>query len=191
MKWMSIGYFAQKGQALIWRGPMACNALKQMILQVRWGELDYLLIDMPPGTGDIHISLIQDIPVDGPDSNHSADRGACRRGEGHQHVPQRECEPSDLRPRGEHGLVHPAEHPDESISSSERTEERGSRSSSAWSCSAGFPSCRAYAKAETRRTGGSRLRSRRAGFPRPCGQTRRKGGIDGSKGGKNPSGSTS
>lgn len=65
VKWMSIGYFAQKGQALIWRGPMACNALKQMILQVKWGELDFLLIDMPPGTGDIHISLVQDIPVDG------------------------------------------------------------------------------------------------------------------------------
>ena len=65
VKWMSIGYFAEKGQALIWRGPMACNALKQMILQVKWGELDFLLIDMPPGTGDIHISLLQDIPVDG------------------------------------------------------------------------------------------------------------------------------
>lgn len=44
---------------------MACNALKQMILQVRWGKLDYLLIDMPPGTGDIHISLVQDIPMEG------------------------------------------------------------------------------------------------------------------------------
>ena len=44
---------------------MACNALKQMILQVKWGELDFLLIDMPPGTGDIHISLLQDIPVNG------------------------------------------------------------------------------------------------------------------------------
>ena len=65
VKWMSIGYFAQRGQALIWRGPMACNALKQMILQVKWGELDFLLIDMPPGTGDIHISLMQDIPVEG------------------------------------------------------------------------------------------------------------------------------
>lgn len=65
VKWMSIGYFAEKGQALIWRGPMACNALKQMILQVRWGELDFLLIDMPPGTGDIHISLVQDIPMEG------------------------------------------------------------------------------------------------------------------------------
>lgn len=65
VKWMSIGYFAAADQALIWRGPMACNALKQMILQVRWGELDFLLIDMPPGTGDIHISLVHDIPLDG------------------------------------------------------------------------------------------------------------------------------
>ena len=63
--WMSIGYFAKPEQALIWRGPMACNALKQMILQVRWGELDFLLIDMPPGTGDIHISLVHDIPMEG------------------------------------------------------------------------------------------------------------------------------
>ncbi len=65
VKWMSIGYFAQKGQALIWRGPMASNALKQIILQVKWGELDFLLVDMPPGTGDIHISLLQDIPLGG------------------------------------------------------------------------------------------------------------------------------
>ena len=65
VKWMSIGYFAKPEQALIWRGPMACNALKQMLLQVRWGELDFLLIDMPPGTGDIHISLVHDIPMEG------------------------------------------------------------------------------------------------------------------------------
>ncbi|MBO4466307.1 MAG: Mrp/NBP35 family ATP-binding protein [Bacteroidales bacterium] len=64
VKWMSIGYFAGEDQALIWRGPMACSALKQMILQVDWGELDYLLIDLPPGTGDIHISLVQDIRMD-------------------------------------------------------------------------------------------------------------------------------
>ena len=65
VKWMSIGYFARPEQALIWRGPMACNALKQMILQVRWGELDFLLLDLPPGTGDIHISLVHDIPLSG------------------------------------------------------------------------------------------------------------------------------
>ena len=65
VKWMSIGYFAEKGQALVWRGPMASNALKQLILQVNWGPLDYLLIDMPPGTGDIHISLTQEIGIEG------------------------------------------------------------------------------------------------------------------------------
>ena len=65
VKWMSIGYFAHPEQALIWRGPMACNALKQMLLQVKWGELDFLLIDLPPGTGDIHISLVHDIPLAG------------------------------------------------------------------------------------------------------------------------------
>lgn len=65
VKWMSIGYFSRPGQALIWRGPMACNALKQMILQVKWGELDFLLLDLPPGTGDIHISLVHDIPLSG------------------------------------------------------------------------------------------------------------------------------
>lgn len=65
VKWMSIGYFAPREQALIWRGPMACNSLKQMILQVKWDVLDYLLIDMPPGTGDIHISLVQEIPMEG------------------------------------------------------------------------------------------------------------------------------
>ena len=65
VKWMSIGYFASPEQALIWRGPMACNALKQMILQVRWGELDFLLIDMPPGTGDVPLTVFQSLPVDG------------------------------------------------------------------------------------------------------------------------------
>ena len=65
VKWMSVGYFAAPGQALIWRGPMACNAMKQIILQVEWGPLDYLLIDMPPGTGDIHISLVNEIPMEG------------------------------------------------------------------------------------------------------------------------------
>ena len=65
VKWMSIGSFAEKGQALVWRGPMASNALKQLVLQVNWGPLDYLLIDMPPGTGDIHISLVQEIGIEG------------------------------------------------------------------------------------------------------------------------------
>lgn len=65
VKWMSIGYFAKPEQALIWRGPMACGALKQLAFEVLWGELDYLLIDLPPGTGDIHITMIQEIPLTG------------------------------------------------------------------------------------------------------------------------------
>lgn len=65
VKWMSIGYFTPADQPLIWRGPMASNALKQMILQVKWGELDFLIIDLPPGTGDVHISVVQDIPLSG------------------------------------------------------------------------------------------------------------------------------
>ncbi len=64
VKWMSIGYFAERGQALIWRGPMASGALKQLVLQVKWDSLDYLLVDMPPGTGDIHLSLMQDIGIE-------------------------------------------------------------------------------------------------------------------------------
>lgn len=65
VKWLSVGHVTTEGQALIWRGPMASTALKQIILQTQWGPLDYLLIDMPPGTGDIHISLIGDIPMTG------------------------------------------------------------------------------------------------------------------------------
>ncbi|NLA16249.1 MAG: Mrp/NBP35 family ATP-binding protein [Bacteroidales bacterium] len=65
VKWMSIGYFAKPDQALIWRGPMASNALKQLLQQTRWGELDFLLVDLPPGTGDIHLSLMQEIPLSG------------------------------------------------------------------------------------------------------------------------------
>lgn len=65
VKWMSIGYFAKPEQALIWRGAMACNALKQMTMQVKWEELDFLLLDLPPGTGDIHISMVHDIPLSG------------------------------------------------------------------------------------------------------------------------------
>ena len=65
VKWLSVGHVSQAGQALIWRGPMASTALKQIILQTLWGPLDFLLIDMPPGTGDIHISLIGDVPLSG------------------------------------------------------------------------------------------------------------------------------
>ena len=61
---MSIGFFIKPTDALMWRGAMAVNALKQMIHQTAWGELDYLLIDLPPGTGDIHLSIIGELRID-------------------------------------------------------------------------------------------------------------------------------
>lgn len=65
VKMLSIGFFAEANQAIVWRGPMASKALSQMFTDVHWGELDYMFIDLPPGTGDIHLSLVQQIPLDG------------------------------------------------------------------------------------------------------------------------------
>lgn len=65
LKAMSIGLLVEEGQAVIWRGPQASAALKQFINDVDWGELDYLVIDMPPGTGDVHLTLVQTVPVTG------------------------------------------------------------------------------------------------------------------------------
>lgn len=65
VKMLSIGFFVEAENALVWRGPMASNALKQLIADGNWGELDYLLIDLPPGTSDIHLSLVQTVPVAG------------------------------------------------------------------------------------------------------------------------------
>ncbi len=65
VKIMSIGFFINPGDALVWRGPMATSALRQMIHQTLWGELDFLLIDMPPGTGDVHLTVLQEIAVGG------------------------------------------------------------------------------------------------------------------------------
>ena len=65
VKILSIGFFTDKENAVVWRGPMASKALLQMFNDAHWGELDFLLIDLPPGTGDIHLSLIQSIPLEG------------------------------------------------------------------------------------------------------------------------------
>jgi len=65
IKLLSIGFFTEKDNAVVWRGPMAAKALTQMFTDAYWGELDYLLIDLPPGTGDIHLSLVQTVPLDG------------------------------------------------------------------------------------------------------------------------------
>lgn len=65
IKIQSIGFFVEPEQALIWRGPMATQALNQLFNDTHWGELDYLVVDLPPGTGDIHLTLVQQYPVDG------------------------------------------------------------------------------------------------------------------------------
>jgi len=65
VKLLSIGFFTDHDNAVVWRGPMAAKALTQMITDAHWGELDFLLIDLPPGTGDIHLSLVQTAPLDG------------------------------------------------------------------------------------------------------------------------------
>jgi len=65
IKLLSIGFFVDPNKALVWRGPMASNYLTQMLTGGEWGELDYLVIDMPPGTGDIHLTLVQTVPVTG------------------------------------------------------------------------------------------------------------------------------
>lgn len=65
VKLMSIGFFISPDDALVWRGPMATSALRQMIHQTLWGELDYLLVDLPPGTGDVHLTILQELNIDG------------------------------------------------------------------------------------------------------------------------------
>lgn len=65
VKMLSIGFFADTSQAIVWRGPMASKALTQMFTDAHWGELDFMIIDLPPGTGDIHLSLVQAVPLSG------------------------------------------------------------------------------------------------------------------------------
>jgi ATP-binding protein involved in chromosome partitioning len=65
VKILSIGFFTKPDQAVIWRGPMAAKALNQMIFDADWGQLDFMLIDLPPGTGDIHLSIMQSLPITG------------------------------------------------------------------------------------------------------------------------------
>jgi len=65
IKILSIGFFTAPSQAVIWRGPMASKALNQMIFDADWGDLDFMLIDLPPGTGDIHLSIMQSLPITG------------------------------------------------------------------------------------------------------------------------------
>jgi len=65
VKMLSIGFFSGADQAVVWRGPMATKALEQLIRESHWGELDFMLLDLPPGTGDIHLTMVQTLPITG------------------------------------------------------------------------------------------------------------------------------
>ena len=95
IKMLSIGFFVDPDQATLWRGAMACNALKQLIGDANWGDLDYFILDTPPGTSDIHLTL-----------EHAAESGVGRCTQRHQHVPERESECPHSRAGGKHGMVH-------------------------------------------------------------------------------------
>ena len=107
VKLLSIGFFADPSQAIAWRGPMATKALEQLIKDADWGELDVMLVDLPPGTGDIHLSLVQAVPLGGDHREHSASRGThcCAQRSG----PLQSAKRERSRPRHyrEHGMVYP------------------------------------------------------------------------------------
>ena len=92
MKVMSIGSMLEGDQAVVWRGPMATSALRQLVRETDWGEIDTLVIDLPPGTGDVHISLVQTVPLTGAIvCVYAARFGAHRREKSHRHVQAHKC----------------------------------------------------------------------------------------------------
>ena len=79
VKLLSIGFFVNPDTATLWRGSMACNALKQLIADADWGELDYFILDTPPGTSDIHLTLLQTLAITGAVIvSDTAECGTCR-----------------------------------------------------------------------------------------------------------------
>ena len=108
LKLLSIGFFVNPDQATLWRGGMASNALKQLVGDADWGDLDYFVIDTPPGTSDIHLTFAPDARHNGrSDSHHAPASGLGRCQEGRGHVSQRQGERPHPGPGGEHGVVHP------------------------------------------------------------------------------------
>ena len=86
VKLLSIGFMVARDKPVLWRGSMASNALRQLISDADWGELDYFVIDMPPGTSDIHLTLVRHNRRGG--GQHAARGGAGRRAQGRGHVPR-------------------------------------------------------------------------------------------------------
>ena len=107
IKMMSIGLLVNEREPLVWRGPMIHSFIQQMLKDVMWGALDYLVFDMPPGTGDAQLSLSQVMPLERRGDGHdAAGRGAARRAQGDRHVPA--AQRADPRHRREHELLRAA-----------------------------------------------------------------------------------
>ena len=105
VKVLSIGFLVDKESPVLWRGAMASRALNQLITQASWGELDYFLIDMPPGTSDIHLSLVQTLPITGVVIVSTPQQVALADAR-NSHVYRREGQRAGARHRREHGMVH-------------------------------------------------------------------------------------
>ena len=106
LKILSIGFLVDDTQAVVWRGPMVSSALRQFVTDTNWGELDYLIIDLPPGTGDIHLTMVQTMPVTGAvivTTSTGGCTGRCKKGSGH--VPYGKYYGTYSGCCGEHGMV--------------------------------------------------------------------------------------
>lgn len=107
VKLLSIGFFVDPDTATLWRGGMATAALEQLIADADWGDLDYFILDTPPGTSDIHLTLLQDAVHHGCRHRLDAAEGSARRcAQGYRHVYQRQGQRAYSRTRGEYGMVH-------------------------------------------------------------------------------------
>ena len=103
---LSIGFLVDKDNAVLWRGGMASNALKQLIGDANWGDLDYFVIDMPPGTSDIHLTLVQTLAITGVVVVTTPQEVALADAQGRQHVSKPAGQRAGARHRGEYGMVH-------------------------------------------------------------------------------------
>ena len=164
---MSIGFLVAQDEAMIWRGPMATQALEQLLRQTNWRDLDYLIVDMPPGTGDIQLTLSQRVPMTG------AGHRVARRQEGHQDVPEgRRAHPGHRR---EHGgpCLQPVRPCGAHLRRRRREEDGGRiRDGLPGGLAAGHADPAAGRQRQTHRGGGTGQRSR-GHLPRGCAPGRR------------------
>jgi Mrp family chromosome partitioning ATPase len=106
IKLISIGLLVDEKSAVVWRGPMASSAIRQFVTDVYWDELDYLVVDMPPGTGDIHLTLVQTVPVTGAIIVTTPGSGACGCQKSRRNIQRKRKSKFNYRIGGKYGVVH-------------------------------------------------------------------------------------